>query len=66
MDQIVNSLDKARAETSKPTWIVANTVKGKGVSFMEANNEWHYRRLNEETLLLALKEIEGKTAGGRA
>jgi transketolase len=43
MPQIVNTLAKFPASNSKPTAIVAHTVKGKGVSFMEDDNNWHYR-----------------------
>lgn len=42
-----------------PRALVARTVKGKGVSFMEDNNEWHYRRLNPELLAAAMKELAG-------
>lgn len=47
----------------KPLAIVARTVKGKGVSFMEHNNEWHYRRLNPELLEAALNEVANEAAG---
>ena len=40
-----------------PKVIIANTVKGKGISFMEDDNNWHYRTPNEEELKLALKEL---------
>jgi len=43
---------------ANPTVIVAETVKGKGVSFMEEVNEWHYRRLSSEELHRALEELE--------
>ena len=43
MPQIVNTLARFPASNSKPTAIVAHTVKGKGVSFMEDDNNWHYR-----------------------
>ena len=42
----------------RPKAIVANTVKGKGVSFMEHNNAWHYTRLSPETYRAALAELE--------
>ncbi len=42
--------------------IIANTIKGKGVSFMENNNLWHYKNPNEIQLKKALKEIELKYA----
>lgn len=44
----------------KPKALVANTVKGKGVSFMEDNNMWHYLRLNSETYAQAVAEVEGQ------
>jgi transketolase len=40
-----------------PQALVARTVKGKGVSFMEADNTWHYTRISDETLGRALKEL---------
>ncbi len=45
------------AEYKKPLVILAETVKGKGVSFMENNNEWHHHELKEEQLEMALKEV---------
>jgi transketolase len=42
----------------RPKAIVANTVKGKGVSFMEHNNAWHYTRLSPDTYQAALAELE--------
>jgi len=44
--------------TGKPKMIVANTIKGKGISFMENNNEWHHNRLTKVNYDLALSEIE--------
>jgi transketolase len=43
--------------TVKPKAIVARTIKGKGVSFMERVNAWHYSRLDENTYSLAMKEL---------
>jgi transketolase len=40
-----------------PRALVAHTVKGKGISFMEANNRWHYTRLDSTTLAAALVEL---------
>ncbi len=42
----------------KPKVIIANTIKGKGVSFMENNLLWHYRAPQEEYYYLAKKELE--------
>ena len=41
----------------KPTLIVANTVKGKGVSFMENMPIWHYRMPNEQELVVLMEEL---------
>lgn len=46
-------------DRAKPTAIVADTVKGKGVSFMEAGATWHYGALGEEDEAKALAEIRG-------
>jgi transketolase len=47
----------AKRTKNKPKIIIANTVKGKGVSFMENNNLWHYKNPNLEELKISLKEI---------
>ena len=43
-----------------PSVVIAKTIKGKGVSFMENNNDWHHGRLTKKLYLEALKEL-GKT-----
>lgn len=43
--------------TDKPLFIIAHTLKGKGVSFMENTVEWHYKNPNDEQLALALAEL---------
>lgn len=43
----------------KPTMIIAHTIKGKGVSFMERKIDWHGVAPNDEQLATALKELEG-------
>lgn len=47
-----------KATTGKPTVILARTVKGKGVSFMENNVDWHGKAPNPEQVAQALKELE--------
>lgn len=42
----------------KPTLIIANTIKGKGVSFMENTPIWHYRMPNEQELPILMQELE--------
>ena len=58
LDAITEALANARKETQRPSIIVAHTVKGKGVSFMEDDNNWHYRIPNPDELFAALKELE--------
>ena len=41
----------------KPTVIIANTIKGKGVSFMENNNDWHYKSPNKSELENSINEV---------
>lgn len=53
---------KARTVKGRPTVIVAKTVKGKGVSFMENLASWHGKAPNDEQLADALAEIDKKTA----
>ncbi|MCP4503223.1 MAG: transketolase [Deltaproteobacteria bacterium] len=53
-------LDEARACTDKPSFIIADTIKGKGVSYMESNTlGWHGSTPNKEQLATAIKELGG-------
>ena len=45
-------------KNKKPTVIIANTIKGKGVHFMENSISWHYKYPNEKELKVAIKEIQ--------
>lgn len=58
LSQIKEALDQARKNHGKPTAIIASTVKGKGVSFMENVAGWHGKAPNEEQYLLAMDELE--------
>src|ERR1035437_8217741 len=57
MRQLVDTLDKARAVVGKPVVILADTVKGKGVSFMEDKAGWHGRTPTRDELAAALSEL---------
>ena len=59
-NEIINALDTADTIKNKPTFIIANTIKGKGVSFMEGKNEWHGVAPNKEQCELSIKEISAK------
>ena len=50
-------LSSDRGESNRPLAVIANTVKGKGVSFMEGQVLWHYRSPNDDELRSALEEI---------
>jgi transketolase len=55
--QIESTLRETPAEPGRPTCVLAHTVKGKGVSFMENQVLWHYRAPNEDELRSALVEL---------
>ncbi|HTD21693.1 MAG TPA: transketolase [Terriglobales bacterium] len=58
-DEVIPALEKARANTNgKPVAIIANTIKGKGVSFMENNPKWHGVAPKPEEVAAAVKELE--------
>ncbi|HTK94998.1 MAG TPA: transketolase [Terriglobales bacterium] len=59
--QVIPALEKARANQSDhPTCVIANTVKGKGVSFMENNVKWHGVAPKPEEVAAAVKELESQ------
>jgi transketolase len=58
-EQILKAYHEAAATKGKPTCILAHTIKGKGVSFMENQNEWHGAAPNEDQLAKALAELAG-------
>ncbi len=60
MNQIHDAIQEAKQTKGKPTLIIANTVKGKGVSFMENQVGWHGTAPNKEQLQQALEELGGK------
>jgi transketolase len=57
MSQIVDAFEQARAVTGRPVVILADTIKGKGVSFMENQPGWHGKAPNREELAKALDEL---------
>lgn len=57
MNEIVAAFEKAGKSTDKPTLILANTIKGKGVSFMEDEAGWHGKPPNHEELIKSLTEL---------
>lgn len=59
-DEIVEALNKARNTEGKPTVIIAKTIKGKGVSFMEDNPGWHGKSPSDEEAKQAVEELGGE------
>lgn len=55
-EALADALDKA---SDRPICVIADTIKGKGVSFMEGVKEWHHHTLTEEQYQQAKKEVEG-------
>jgi len=56
-NQICDAIDQSHKEKEKPFLILANTVKGKGVEFMECGKQWHYAGLDETMMNDALASI---------
>ena len=57
MQEIVNALNEAYTVKGMPIAIIANTIKGKGVSFMENNPKWHSGAISDEEYEIAIKDL---------
>lgn len=64
ISEIYEALKKSHADNI-PKAIVANTVKGRGISFMENNNSWHHSRLTQKNYEQAMKELEEQEYGNQ-
>ena len=58
MQQVVNALNEAYTIIDRPIAIIADTIKGKGVSFMENNPKWHSGALLDEEYETAMRDLE--------
>ncbi len=58
IEEIIYSLEAARSKKGMPTAIIANTIKGKGVSFMEGQADWHGKAPNKEQYEEAINELK--------
>lgn len=56
MEEILKALD-SNPKDGRPFAIVGNTVKGKGVSYMENDNKWHHGSLNKKQYAQAIEEL---------
>ncbi|MNV73457.1 transketolase [compost metagenome] len=57
VSQIILAIDKAKS-SDVPCCIIAKTIKGKGISFMEDKAEWHGKAVNDEEYSLAISELK--------
>lgn len=57
-DEIASALKEAKTHKNQPTAIIATTVKGKGVSFMEGQASWHGAAPNDEQYKIAMEDLE--------
>lgn len=57
---LANAIEEAKALKDKPTVIIADTIKGKGVDFMEGDPKWHYGSIDSELAAKAKESINGE------
>jgi transketolase len=57
LEQLSEAFDRAAAVEGRPTAILARTVKGKGVSFMEGKSAWHGKPIGDDDYARAMKEL---------
>jgi transketolase len=62
LTDLYHAISEVKASKGKPLCVIANTIKGKGVSFMEDNIVWHYRSPQDQEYEDAIKEIKTKNA----
>ena len=60
MEQVVKALYESYEVKDKPIAIICNTIKGKGVSFMENNPKWHNGEISDEEYKIAMQDLENK------
>ena len=56
-EEILEALDEFETVEGKPTFVIAHTVKGKGVSFLEGQAAWHGKAPNRDQLRRALADL---------
>lgn len=62
LQQVVDACERARAGNGQPTLIIAKTVKGKGISYMEGDFAWHSKPVTDEDLRIAQEELAAQEA----
>ena len=56
--QLIDAMDSVVGKEQQPVAVIANTVNGKGISFMEDDNNWHYRSPTAEEVAIAAQELK--------
>ena len=64
-DSLIQAFDEAKSTKGMPTMIIADTVKGCGVSYMENQAVWHHKVPTEAEYLQAKEELKAKEAAAR-
>ena len=57
-DELLNALNICKSQNGRPSVIIANTIKGKGISYMEDVTRWHNTMPNEQEIMIARKDLE--------
>ena len=57
LEQLSNIINNKNGAKNKPIAIIGNTIKGKGISFMENDNAWHGKVLDKQNYDLAMNEL---------
>jgi transketolase len=55
--QLITAMEKVGGRGGKPIAIIAHTIKGKGISFMEDDNNWHYRQPTADEVQEAARQL---------
>ena len=63
-NELLSAFKKAKIPNKKPNLIIANTIKGKGISYMENVTRWHNTMPNKEEIKIARKDLEQNTING--
>ena len=59
VEALYNAFEEAKTIKGKPTMVLAHTIKGKGVSFMEGKSGWHGKAIGDEDFAKAMEELGG-------
>jgi transketolase len=64
IEALCDAIAGAKACKTKPSIIIADTIKGKGISFMEGKNTWHGKAIDDKSFETAMTELKGGALNG--